>query len=62
MNIVQNVHPVILMIDFKLDPVKVVKCNECGVEVKVNANYPISEVSCQPWYCPVQKEKSVDEV
>lgn len=26
-----------------LDPIKVVKCKTCGVDVKVNANYPISE-------------------
>ena len=35
----------------KLDPVKVVKCRECGVDVKVNANYPVKEVGCLPWYC-----------
>ncbi len=29
----------------KLDPVKTVKCRECGVDVKVNAHYPITSVS-----------------
>lgn len=36
----------------ELDPVKVVKCKECDVDVVVNANYPIDEVECKPWYCP----------
>ena len=27
----------------ELDPVKVVKCRECGVDVTVNARYPITE-------------------
>ena len=36
----------------KLDLVKVVKCKECGVDVRVNSKYPVSEVGCQPWYCP----------
>ena len=39
----------------KLDPVKIVKCKECGVDVKVNANYPITEVECRDWYCPKSK-------
>ena len=25
---------------------------ECGVDVTVNANYPITEVNCRDWYCP----------
>ncbi len=29
----------------KLDPVKVVKCDACGADVRVNANYPITSVS-----------------
>ncbi len=41
----------------ELDPIKIVKCKTCGVDVKVNANYPISEVECRPWYCPVHAEK-----
>ena len=40
------------MLEYKLDPVKIVKCRECGVEVKVNANYPINEVNCRDYYCP----------
>ena len=32
--------------DFQLDEVKVMKCKECGVDVPVNINYPISEVTC----------------
>ena len=31
----------------KLDPVKIMECKVCGVEIKVNANYPITEVTCQ---------------
>lgn len=41
-------------LDFQLDDVKIVQCKECGVDVKVNVNYPITQVDCQPWYCPKQ--------
>ena len=30
----------------KLDPVKLVKCKVCGQDVRVNANYPITSVTC----------------
>ena len=36
----------------KLDDVKIVPCKECGVDVTVNAAYPITEVECRPHYCP----------
>ena len=39
-----------------LPETKIVKCKECGVDVKVNANYPITEVQCRDWYC--QKDKA----
>ena len=39
----------------KLDDVKTVQCVECGVDVKINASYPIEKVTCQPWYCPKNK-------
>ena len=32
--------------DIKLDDVRIMKCKECGVEIPVNVNYPISEVTC----------------
>ena len=32
--------------DFQLDEVRIMKCKECGVDVPVNVNYPISEVTC----------------
>ena len=35
----------------ELDPIKLVKCQDCGVDVVVNAAYPITEVQCRPWYC-----------
>ena len=35
------------IMDIKLDDVRIMKCKECGVEVPVNVNYPISEVTCQ---------------
>ena len=38
--------------NFELDPVKIIVCKECGVEIPVNAKYPVEEVGCQPWYCP----------
>ena len=34
----------------KLDPVKILKCKVCGQDVRVNAHYPITEVTCQPCY------------
>lgn len=34
----------------ELDPVKVLKCKVCGVELMVNANYPINEVTCRQCY------------
>lgn len=30
----------------KLDPVKIMSCKVCGIDVVVNANYPITEVTC----------------
>ena len=41
-----------------LDPIKVVKCKHCGTDVNINANYPIDEVDCQPWYCPNPEKRS----
>ena len=29
----------------KLDPVKTVKCTNCGSDVTINANYPITAVN-----------------
>ena len=34
----------------KLDAIKILQCKVCGQDVKVNANYPITEVTCQPCY------------
>ena len=39
----------------ELDPIKLVKCKDCGIDVVVNASYPITEVECRPWYCPSRK-------
>ena len=33
--------------DLQLDQVKIMQCKECGVDVPVNVNYPITEVTCQ---------------
>ena len=33
--------------DIKLDAVRIMQCKECGVDVPVNVNYPITEVTCQ---------------
>ena len=35
--------------------VKTVKCKECGTDIPVNANYPITEVGCVEKYCPNKK-------
>ena len=32
--------------DFQLDEVKLMKCKECLIDVPVNVNYPIKEVTC----------------
>ena len=42
----------------ELDPIKLVKCKDCGNSVVVNAAYPITEVECRPWYCPVRAERT----
>ena len=34
-------------LDFQLDAVKILQCRECGVDVPVNINYPITEVTCK---------------
>ena len=31
----------------QLPPTKIMECKVCGVEIKVNASYPITEVTCQ---------------
>ena len=36
----------------ELDPIKILKCKECGVDVPVNARYPVDYVECRDWYCP----------
>jgi hypothetical protein len=41
----------------ELDPIKILKCKECGVDVPVNAKYPITEVGCNPRYCPKPDKK-----
>lgn len=41
---------------FELPDVKILKCRECGVDVKVNVTYPIEDVGCNSWYCPKTKE------
>jgi formylmethanofuran dehydrogenase subunit E len=32
------------------DPVKILECKVCGEDVIVNANYPITEVTCRKCY------------
>ena len=32
--------------DLPLPDVRLLKCKECGEDVKVNVNYPIKEVTC----------------
>ena len=34
----------------KLDTVKIIKCKVCQQDVRVNARYPITEVTCQACY------------
>ena len=42
--------------DIKLDAVRIMQCKECGVDVPVNVNYPIIEVTCQNCW---SKQKSM---
>ena len=38
--------------------VKTVKCNNCGADVVINANYPIDAVdSCK--HCPIKNDKNL---
>ena len=38
------------MDSFPMPPVKVMHCKVCGEDVKVNAAYPITEVTCKSCY------------
>ena len=38
------------MDSFPMPPVKILPCLVCGEDVKVNAAYPIKEVTCQGCY------------
>ena len=44
-------------LDFQLDAVKILKCRECGVDVPVNINYPITEVTCQKCWTKQKSDK-----
>ena len=43
--------------NFKLDDVRIMKCKECGVDVPVNVNYPIVEVTCQKCWSKQKSDK-----
>ena len=43
--------------NFKLDEVRIMKCKECGVDVPVNVNYQISEVTCQVCWAKKKTDK-----
>ena len=45
------------VMNFKLDDVRVMKCKECDVEVPVNVNYPITEVTCQLCWAKKKSDK-----
>ena len=45
------------VMNFKLDDVRVMRCKECDVEVPVNVNYPITEVTCQPCWAKKKSDK-----
>ena len=42
-----------------LDPVKILKCKVCDREVNVNANYPITEVTCKDCYEASKNDKNL---
>ena len=46
--------------DFQLDEVRILKCKECGVDVPVNVNYPISEVTCLRCWAKKKSQESQD--
>tara|TARA_B100000401_G_C52775712_1_gene705560 strand:- start:451 stop:588 length:138 start_codon:yes stop_codon:yes gene_type:complete len=43
--------------DIKLDAVRIMQCKECGVDVPVNVNYPITEVTCQQCWAKKKADK-----
>ena len=43
--------------DVKLDAVRIMQCKECGVDVPVNVNYPITEVTCQQCWAKRKADK-----
>ncbi len=43
--------------EFKLDEVRIMKCKECGVDVPVNVNYPIAEVTCLVCWAKKKSDK-----
>jgi hypothetical protein len=47
------------MDSFPMPPVKVLPCLVCGEDVKVNATYPIKQVTCQS--CYVTSQQKIDK-
>jgi hypothetical protein len=45
------------VMNFKLDDVRIMNCKKCGVEIPVNVNYPISEVTCQTCWAKQKADK-----
>ena len=41
------------------DDIKVLNCKVCDREVKVNANYPITEVTCKNCYQALKNDKNL---
>ncbi len=39
----------------KLDPVKILECKVCGIDVPVNARYPITEVTCKDCHAKLKR-------
>ena len=48
--------------DFQLDEVRIMKCKECGADVPVNVNYPISEVTCLRCWAKKKAQESKDDL
>ena len=42
-----------------LHDTRIIKCKECGDDVPVNVNYPITEVTCQK--CYIKQKSNLEE-
>ena len=44
-----------------LDPVKRMRCEVCDEEITVNANYPITEVTCLSCHAAAKRSRNIGD-